>query len=234
MLETKKLTCLTVNSQDDILAKFSSFIKLKRNIAYCCRFLTEYRQYKGSLSIIELKHVETIAIRVVQNKCFQTEIKNLSENKSLNTKSKIYNLDPIVGDDGLLRVGGRLKNADISFDKKHPIILPKSNFLTDLIISHYHIVSYHGGQQATLYNMRQKYWPVDGRNQIKKNIRKCIHCFRTKPKLVEYKMGNLPETRVTQTRPFNRVGIDYCGPFFIKERKYRNKKKIKVYVCIFV
>ena len=37
-----------------------------------------------------------------------------------------------------------------------------------------------------------------------------------------------------KTRPFNRVGIDYCGPFNIKERKYRNQRRLKVHVSIFV
>ncbi|CAK9826901.1 hypothetical protein ANTRET_LOCUS4669 [Anthophora retusa] len=47
-------------------------------------------------------------------------------------------------------------------------------------------------------------------------------------------MGNLPKDRVTLIRPFQTTGIDYCGPFFIKERKYRNTKRLKVYVAVFV
>jgi hypothetical protein len=47
-------------------------------------------------------------------------------------------------------------------------------------------------------------------------------------------MGELPETRITISRPFTNIGIDYCGPFFIKERRDRNHRKIKVYVAIFV
>lgn len=47
-------------------------------------------------------------------------------------------------------------------------------------------------------------------------------------------MGNLPAVRVIKVRPFYHVGIDYCGPFYIKERKYRNQKRIKAYVAVFV
>ncbi|CAK9813811.1 hypothetical protein ANTPLA_LOCUS7990 [Anthophora plagiata] len=47
-------------------------------------------------------------------------------------------------------------------------------------------------------------------------------------------MGNLPQDRVTLTRPFESVGIDYCGPFLIKEKKFRNLKKLKAYVAVFV
>lgn len=47
-------------------------------------------------------------------------------------------------------------------------------------------------------------------------------------------MGDLPSNRVTQTRPFLNAGIDYCRPFYIKERKFRNRGTIKVYACIFI
>ena len=47
-------------------------------------------------------------------------------------------------------------------------------------------------------------------------------------------MGDLPEARITESRPFTNVGIDYCGPFYIKERRDRNRRKIKIYAAIFV
>ena len=47
-------------------------------------------------------------------------------------------------------------------------------------------------------------------------------------------MGDLPTVRVTETRPFVNVGVDYCGPFFIKEKKFRNRGRIKVYLAVFV
>jgi hypothetical protein len=47
-------------------------------------------------------------------------------------------------------------------------------------------------------------------------------------------MGNLPAARITESRPFTNVGVDYCEPFYIKDRKDRNRHKTKVYVAIFV
>lgn len=47
-------------------------------------------------------------------------------------------------------------------------------------------------------------------------------------------MGNLPEARVKEFRPFSNFGVDYCGPFHIKEKRDHNRRKIKVYVAIFV
>lgn len=47
-------------------------------------------------------------------------------------------------------------------------------------------------------------------------------------------MGDLPRQRVTPSRPFSQIGVDYCGPFLLKEKKYRNRKTIKSYVAVFV
>ncbi|XP_066585557.1 uncharacterized protein [Prorops nasuta] len=48
------------------------------------------------------------------------------------------------------------------------------------------------------------------------------------------KMGNLPAQRISSSVPFTHTGTDFCGPFFIKDRKFRNRIKIKVYVCVYI
>ena len=88
--------------------------------------------------------------------------------------------------------------------------------------------------QVTLNAIRQKFWPINGIKGVKRYIRTCITCLKTKPILHTYQMGNLPSERVTFDRPFLATGIDYCGPVFIKEKKLRNTKTIKAYVAIFV
>jgi hypothetical protein len=45
--------------------------------------------------------------------------------------------------DGLMRVGGRLKRAQRAYESKHPIILPKGHQISRLIISHVHKNEYH-------------------------------------------------------------------------------------------
>lgn len=47
-------------------------------------------------------------------------------------------------------------------------------------------------------------------------------------------MASLPRDRVVQDRPFSKVGIDYCGPFSIKQSTIRRSLVSKGYVCIFV
>jgi hypothetical protein len=47
-------------------------------------------------------------------------------------------------------------------------------------------------------------------------------------------MGNLPPHRVQVARAFANVGIDFCGPFQLRESKRKNAKIVKSYTAIFV
>ena len=221
---------------DCIFERFSCIRKLNRIIAYALRFcnIKKNKGRYGQLTVQEIKAAHIRIIKLVQLHSFGMELRNLQNNKSLPSKSKIASLNPFTDEDGIIRVGGRLRNADISYSRKHPILLPRSNHITHLIIRHEHIKHFHAGLQATLNHVRANYWPIGGKSTIRKIIHECVRCSRLNPIIPKYVMGNLPHTRVALTRPFTNVGIDYCGPFFIKERKFRNKNKIKIYVATFV
>ncbi|XP_062557045.1 uncharacterized protein LOC134221894 [Armigeres subalbatus] len=53
-----------------------------------------------------------------------------------------------------------------------------------------------------------------------------------KPKMMEQYMGDLPSVRVTAAYPFSRSGVDYAGPFFLKQG--RGRSPIKAYISLFV
>lgn len=189
--------------------------------------------YHGQLCIKEIDEAETKIIKLIQASYFTRELKELINKRSIN-KSSVAALNPFIDENGIIRVGGRLKLSELTFAQKHPILLPSHHFLTDLIIKETHEKYYHAGIQTTLYTIRRKFWLLDGRNQVRKVVRSCIRCFRFHADTTDYKMSNLPKNRVRNTSPFTHTGIDYCGPFYIKEKKYRNRNKIKVYVCVFV
>ena len=113
----------------------------------------------------ELKNAEIEIIRAVQSEEFQEEISLLhSDNtqqgsqdrfmKVVKKTSSLYRLDPFLDDNGLLRVGGRLKHADLTNAVKHPVILPRKVFATGLIISHFHSMVELQGRGMTLNQIR--------------------------------------------------------------------------------
>ena len=209
-----KITLSTWN----VLEKYSSLRTLNRVLAYCLRFIHNIRnknKCNGPLSKNEIDSSHFLIIKLTQAAAFSKDIRNLSQGRAVSSESKLLSLNPFLDKD-ILKVGRRLKNARIPENQKNPIVLPRNHHITRLIIREEHIRKMHSGAQATLYGVRENYWPIDGRNVTRQVIRECIACFRARPRGVDYIMGNFPENRLFSTRPFLNVGVDYCGPFYIK------------------
>ncbi|XP_043259315.1 uncharacterized protein LOC122401313 [Colletes gigas] len=236
--ETRSFKVLVARiNTTDFVGRFSTINRLNRALAYILRFYNNCKsknRVAGELTNLEISNAHIHIVKLTQAQEFTQELRDLKEGREINKRSKLLNLTPFLDEKGLIRVGGRLKHAAINYSYKHPILLPRNNHVTELIIRHEHLKHWHAGIQATLNAVRQRYWPIDGKNLTRRLIHNCVNCFKANPKLSEYVMGNLPKDRVTQTRPFETTGVDYCGPLFLKERKHRNVKKTKGYVVVFV
>ena len=90
----------------------------------------------------DLTQAEIEIIRSVQHEHFEEEIKKLrslnaygeflsrealkQRDSSLKKTSCMYRLDPYLDTHGILRVGGRLRRANMAESVKHPIILKRN------------------------------------------------------------------------------------------------------------
>ncbi|XP_011694052.1 PREDICTED: uncharacterized protein LOC105453628 [Wasmannia auropunctata] len=133
-----------------------------------------------------------------------------------------------------IKEGGRLQYVSLPYSAKHQMVIPSRHSFTKLLIEHEHTRLLHAGSQTTLASLRQRFWPLNGRNTVRHIIRKCIKCFRANPSIIQPIMGNLPKQRVQVSRVFSNVGVDFCGPFQLRESKRRNAKTVKSYAAIFV
>ncbi|GIX94900.1 reverse transcriptase [Caerostris darwini] len=132
--------------------KYSNLGKLLRVTAWVKRFVAKLRKKtceSGTLSAAEIKEAGEYRVRRVQLENYCSDIQVLKENKPVPPHSRIYSLVPYVDDRGILRVKGRLEQAELFHNEKHPVILPKSKF-TDLIIMSEHVKSFHSGVVSTL------------------------------------------------------------------------------------
>ena len=71
-------------------------------------------------------------------------------------------MDPFIDQNGLLRVGGRLARADITYDAKHTMILPKDSPVSKLIMEDIHKSVGHLGKHTMLAVLRQKILDIRG------------------------------------------------------------------------
>lgn len=143
-------------------------------------------------------------------------------------------LGPFVDAHGVLRVGGRLLNAQLSYDEQHPVILPGKNHVTQMIIRDAHERVFHAGPQSTLCQLQQRFWIVNGRRQVRMLVHKCVTCVKARPRMQSQLMGDLPAARVRQMRPFLHTGVDYAGPIWSRTSKGRGHKATKSWIGVFV
>ncbi|KAJ8963863.1 hypothetical protein NQ317_004277 [Molorchus minor] len=129
---------------DKILALVMRFINN-------ARLPKDLRQY-GVVTPNELDNSLHILIKNTQMECFPQEYSRLQNKGELDKKSKILSLNPFM-QNNLIRVGGRLKHSKQSYDKRHPIILPKGHILTTLILRSEHERLLHCGAQMLLYSL---------------------------------------------------------------------------------
>ncbi|XP_036146070.1 uncharacterized protein LOC105830105 [Monomorium pharaonis] len=172
-------------------------------------------------------------IKLIQNNNFAKELHALKLNQTLPNTSKLKNLTPFLDSEGVIRVGGRLTNAPLSYDEKHPVIIPRHRVAT-LIVDHAHLRCLHGGTQLTLRVIKQNFWILNARNLIKSINYSCVVCSRYRALPVSQIMADLPAARVTPSRPFMHCGVDYAGPFHVLPVQRRGQKSFKAYVSVFV
>ncbi|XP_065079415.1 uncharacterized protein LOC135702313 [Ochlerotatus camptorhynchus] len=205
-------------------------VALIRRFAHNCKNRLDRRV--GFIRYEEREEALRQLLALAQQESFPEDLAELQKNGEVKSTSMINQLTPRFVN-GLILVGSRLANANISAGRKHPIVLDNQHPLSVLIATDYHRKHLHAGQQLLTASMRERYWPIAVRNLARMVIHRCVKCFRARPKLHEQLMADLPSERVTPAPPFLRVGVDYCGPFYI-QYPYRKGAPIKCFVAVFV
>ena len=201
------------------ITRFSSLSKLLRVTALVARFIAKLKKQSNSNGPLEAEEILSAKerwIACVQKHNYSDIIKSIRINKENKCKD---NLGLYLDEQGLLRCGGRLGKADISESARHPLLLPKHDQFTNLVVENCHRKALHVGVSQTLGLVRHRYWIPHGRSVVKKVLRSCILCRRHEggPYRMPL-MPPLPGKRVFESTPFTYTGIDYFGPLFVKLR----------------
>lgn len=222
----------------ELFSKYSTLSKLKAVTAICYRFFKRLQKsnesYNSTLQNMELQLAMKTLIKFAQDDNFRNEIKSLKNEQRLPRGSKLLPLVPFIDEDSILRVGGRIQESQVGYNKKHPIILSKDHTLTLLIVRDIHNRYFHANKQLMLSILHLRYWIIGCKHIVKKVIRQCTTCMRYREEGFTQQMGNLPACRIQPSRPFSKTGTDYSGPFPVSSWKGRGAKRLKCYVVIFV
>lgn len=241
-VEAKKVVSTFIVTTENpwlaVVNKYSSVDKLIRVVAYWQRFINNSRsngtKRAGILCVPELRASMIQCIRMVQRAEFDSEIRCLASGGQLSNKSCVASLTPYIDGDGILRVGGRLSKSCLPPQGKFPIILPQKSHFTNLLISRAHQNTLHGGMSLMMANLRREFWIIGMRKSVRKCVHQCNTCYRYRCQPSTQIMGDLPSPRVTPSRAFLHVGVDFAGPIITKLYKGKCKKTAKSYIAVFV
>ncbi|MCG7865422.1 MAG: hypothetical protein JAY74_03510 [Candidatus Thiodiazotropha taylori] len=211
-------------------------------------FIPDLSQYQP-VSVDELRKAEFEIIKIVQADQFQSELSTLkthkifgapsdrndvsNRHKALKSKSELRSLDPFIDSEGIIRVGGRIQNAMVPNDLKHPVVLPKRGHVIDLVIRYFHEKALHQGRGITISEIRNSgYWLINCSSNVANAISKCVICRRLRSPVQEQKMASLPNDRLEYTPPFTYCAVDCFGPFYIKEGRKELKRYGVLFTCM--
>lgn len=216
----------------ELTQRFSSWSKLLRVLVYTFRMLKLLPRRDNHITPQDLDFAENKLLTTIQSKYFSREIINLKNNKPCSPA--INKLRPFLHTDGLVRVGGRLTNSELDFESKHPVLLPRNDHVTNLLIDYHHVKYLHAGPELLLSLLRQKYWVISARRVVRQRVHLCNTCFRMKPQPSYPIMSDLPDIRTRQViKAFTNTGVDYAGPIPYVPIRRRGTHSQKAYLCIF-
>jgi len=218
------------------IMRTSSLPKMKRVVAQLSRltsFLNTKIKVSGPPTAAELDSALLTIVAAVQKETFPEILHQLSLTIP-NLNRKIRFLAPFLDKDGLIRVGGRIGRSKLPFGQKHPLLLPKNHHFSQVVARYYHQLNLHAGPTLLLCLIRERFWIYGGPVLVKKIVRTCVICHKSNPKPLLQLMSELPEARVTLSRPFTNTGMDFAGPFTLCVIPGRNPRLTKSYFCIFV
>ena len=243
---------LELNPEDPEIKKVSSFnTVVKKTTFYLCDNLSHISNWysalhvvaqtlrlsngikkRGKFSVDEIENAELALIKDIQQKYFRTELDILMLGKNIPKSSSIYQLDIFIHR-GIMRVGGRLRKANMDFNSKHPMVLPRQGHTTRLIIDYCHKKANHQGKGLTVNEAASRgYFILRGSKEFENYIRKCVVCRKLRGLRLQQKMADLPSERVDPSPPFTFTGIDCFGPFLVKNGRRECKRYGLLFTCL--
>lgn len=185
-----------------------------------------------TITVEDLQQAENEIIRLVQDANFVKDIDKLKRNIAISNESPLYRLDPFLDENGIVRVGGRNQQSLDTFEVKHPVILPRKGHMTELLVRHFHEKMQHQGRGITTNELRSNgFWVIGCSSAVSNAIYYCLTCRKLRGCSQNQKMADLPTDRVDPAPPFSYCGVDYFGPFTVKEGRKELKRYGVVFTC---
>ena len=170
----------------------------------------------------------------MSNPSHSSEKNTLLKSSPLNRTSKIAQISPFSGPNGLIRASGRTKQLnEATFDVKHPVVLDGRHPLVRLLLEHQHKIHCHQGVNYLRAFVQQRFAVVKLRTILRTIVSRCITCRKRRVETLTPMMSDLPRGRLAFKKPpFSNAGVDYFGPFFVSVKRFTEKRWGFLFTCL--
>ena len=131
---------------------------------------------------VEMTQKGQVAIfKIVPAESFNNDIKHLmsKKRKTVLSNSSISQLDPFLGSDNVICIGGRLRNSNLTEAEQHPVILPRKSTVSNAIIQCSHNSVANGARGLTLNHLKNNcIWIISAKTAVQVVIHRCITCHK--------------------------------------------------------
>lgn len=155
-----------------LILRFSKWYRLQVAMAWLLRYKSYLRElvrkssnryHRDPLKLFKIQASTEEIIRLVPGEVFTKDLELIKtgEAEKLNKVVHRYLSPQRKLNSTLIDVGGRLDKDPVSYDARHPRILPGKHHVTAFIIKH-HFMEDHVGCSHVLATIRQKFWILQG------------------------------------------------------------------------
>ena len=211
-------TAQTLSSQD-----IGVDLRLKAEVMWYkelqSKYFSDVLAYLNEIGTTPAKHIVT---------------KRIMREKKLVAPSICINLNLFVDSKGIVRLHTSLAGCEsLSYDIKFPILLPRDDHVTRLLVKHIHTVNGHAGMQQTWSCVRLQFWIPKLGKVVSQIIKSCVNCKMFFSR--HYHVPNsppLPEFRCDQVDAFSHSGVDMTGHFYVKLGNETVKRWVILFSCV--
>lgn len=185
----------------------------------------------------EISQAKEVILAAGQMKAFAREYKALIMNRPVPLNSCLCQLSPTL-QNNLICVWGPLRNVNINNREINPVILPKDDHISMLLVRHHYAQVKHQGLHLTEGPVRAAgLWLLGGKSLINSVLHKYVTCRKQRGKMQEQHMADLPPECLQTSPPFSYVGLDVFGPWSVTTRCTRggqteSKRWATMFCCL--
>ncbi|XP_044573583.1 uncharacterized protein LOC123257723 [Drosophila ananassae] len=190
------------------LERFSSYRRLLRTTAWVLRFIRRCRGQRDELenyglNAAECEAAEDFLFRRAQREAFPDEVQAAEKGLDVAKGSDICGLAPYLDGNGILRAYGRIDAAlCIPYSARRPVILSHRHGLTEMIVRDAHVRMKHQNVDATMTEIRTRFWITRLRRVLRSVISGCSEC------------------------------IDYFEPLLVTVARHQEKRWVALFTCL--